>query len=460
MQKSRSLLNSTDAPVADTQAQQLAQFVSGLNLTQVPGPVVQQAKRVLLDWLGSALAGASRPPSLKAADLVRSMDGCGRATILATGEKSAAPWAAWANGVASCIVQLDDLHRSTGFHPAGPILPAALASAEAVPASGIRLLEGILAGYEVGIRATEAGFPHHNEVWMTMGTTGALGAAVAAGKILGLSRRELAHALGHAANLAAGLRGDLFAGDQLYLIAGQGAEAGVRSAIMAQTGFTSSVSMLENAKGFYPVLSGRYDLDLLTRGLGSTWKIMEMSFKLYPSCGHTHPGIETALRLARAGVKAAEVKSIKVRQYGRAVGNLKEVFPETVDQARFSIPFGVALALLYGRVDMEVFSEENLNNPEVRGLMEKVTLEHEPLFDRCYPEKWETLLQARLADGRFLEEKIEYTKGDLRNPLTDQEAEEKFLQLAQVRLGKDRARVIMDRVQTLEECASVDRLLD
>ena len=297
--------------------------------------------------------------------LVKRMGGNPEASVIASKLKVPALNAALANGCMGHMAEIDDYHRFSTLHPAAPIIPAALASAEAEQADGKRLLEAVVAGYEVAIRIGEAVNPSHYKFWHTTGTCGTFGAAMAAGKIFQLNAKQMLDALGNAGTQASGLWE--FASDAAmskHLHPAKAAFNGLLAALLAREGFTGATRILEGERGFCRAASESFDLKRLTAGLGRRFKICEVSFKPYASCRHTHPAIEAALTLkAKYGLTARDVVKVRVGTFSTALKIAGNPKPKTPFAAKFSIQYCVAAALVYGRVWLEEFSEQALRNP-------------------------------------------------------------------------------------------------
>ncbi|MCX5909376.1 MAG: MmgE/PrpD family protein, partial [Deltaproteobacteria bacterium] len=224
-------------------------------------------------------------------------------------QRTSSLMAALLNGFDAHIVEYDDTHRNSLYHPGAPTIPAALAAAQTVKASGMKLIEGLVAGYDVGIRLAESINPAHYTFWHTTGTVRCFAAAAAAGKIMGLSPEQLVWALGNAGTQAAGLW-EFQADGSLTkpLHPGKAAMAGVLAALLAKEGFTGPSTILEGKQGFLKATTSHFDLSRLAPKREDPPRILEVTFKNYPSCGHTHTPIDAALEL--------------YRQVGQAGGNI------------------------------------------------------------------------------------------------------------------------------------------
>ena len=186
------------------ETRKLAEVLSTTAYNDLPPAVIEDARRSVLDWLGSALAGSLEPPAQMTRCVVSQLGVSDEATVFPDGRASAAG-AALANGVASHILELDDVHKGSTLHPAAPIIPAALAVAEREHADGRAFLLAVTLGYEAALRIGEAVNPSHYRFFHPTGTAATFGAAVAAGSLLQLDAARLLDALGSAGTQAAGL---------------------------------------------------------------------------------------------------------------------------------------------------------------------------------------------------------------------------------------------------------------
>jgi 2-methylcitrate dehydratase PrpD len=440
---------------------QLADFVSRLSYDELPENLRQQIKRYLLDWLGSAYAGRTQRPPLMMLDVLRELGGKPESTIILDGSKTMCLLAALINGASSHVVEMDDLHRESVFHPGAAIMPAAFALAERESASGKELIVAITAGYEIGIRIAMAVGPSHYRYWHTTGTCGTFGAAAGAAKVLGLSATQLSWALGSAGTQAAGLWAFLVeSAMSKHLHPGKAAMDGLLAALLAQKGFTGAQSILESEKGFFRATSQDFDENKCIEDLGKHFVCERNSLKFHASCGHTHSAIDAVLKATQSKpMKPEDIERVEVHTYQAALDLLGDVEPRTPYLAKFSMPFCVATALRYGHVSLEDFSPARLEDPDLLTLMGRIIVDSDPEISRRYPRKWPARVEIFLRDGRHLTDASDYPKGDPENPLSDEEVIEKFKRLTSDQLSSPKAERIAERVMNLEEMDDVSRLL-
>ena len=443
--------------------EQLSNFLVAIKSTDLPPSVVEDAKYYTLDWLGSGIAGTVTEPGRMLLAHARVQAGQG-ATVIGLGEQRNADLAALTNGGLSHIVEMDDLHRASVVHPAAPIIPAALAVAEREGASGLDFLTAVVLGYEVAIRIGEAVGKTHYRIWHNTATCGVFGATAAAGWLLGLDAEQMVWALGNAGTMAAGLWEFIADGAMSkHLHAGRAASSGLLAADLAQRGFTGARRILEGEQAFFAATSSDARPDLVVAGLRSgmaDYKIAGVSIKPYPSCRHTHPAIDAALALRQQhALVPDEIAKVEVETYQAALDLIDNSNPTHPYVAKFSLQYCVACALARGRVRLDDFRSEALEDEAVRRLMAKMSVELSEELDSHYPQKWPARVRVALADGRQLIQLVKVPKGDPENPLTQAELEEKFRLLIAGTGYEEMAAVLIEGVNRLEQLEKVCQLL-
>jgi 2-methylcitrate dehydratase PrpD len=431
----------------------LATFAAQTTLDHLPPSALEDTHRTILDWLGSALAGSIEPQARMAQRLAQTLGRSEEATVFSAGRSSAAG-AALANGVASHILELDDIHKGSTVHGAAPIIPAALAVAEREGASGADFLLAVALGYEAALRIGEAVNPSHYRHWHPTGTVATFGAAVAAGKLLGLDASAMLHALGSAGTQAAGLwefNADGAMSKTLH--PGKAAMNGVFSADLARMGFSGASRILEGPRGFMAATSQNPDLSRITDRLGQIWKISENGYKIHACCGHTHTAIDAALEL-RPQLSPSQIQSIHLETYGPGWAIVSEMNPRTPYQGKFSLAYGVCAALCHGRVGLEQFPPEwfgpqGVVEPQIAALLPRVSVTVSPRLTSMYPGAWPARLQIELTDGRLLAAGGDFPRGNAENPVSTAALEDKFRGLVEPRLGSEQTRRALDWIHHL-----------
>ncbi|HVT39074.1 MAG TPA: MmgE/PrpD family protein [Gemmatimonadaceae bacterium] len=437
----------------------LAETLSATRYSDLPAAAVGDTKRAILDWLGSALAGALEPPARTVQQWVARLGISDEATVFADGRASAAG-AALANGVASHVLELDDVHKGSTLHGAAPVIPAALAVAEREHADGRSFLLAVTLGYEAALRIGEAVNPTHYRFWHPTGTVGTFGAAAAAGSLIGLNAAQMTDALGSAGTQAAGLwEFNADGAMSKHLHPGKAAFNGVLSADLARAGFTGASRILEGERGFFRAMSASHDASRITDGLGSKWKITENCYKLHACCGHTHSAIDVSLALRTQGNRSGpeafrQVTDIHIETYGPGFEIVREPDPRSPYQAKFSIAYCVVAALLDGEVGLAQFAPDRFGGHGVRdaaaaALLQRTRTTVADDLTAQYPAAWPARVSITFNDGTVLAGAAEYPRGNPENPVSTAELEEKFLGVVGARLGADVATRVLETVRSV-----------
>ncbi len=444
-------------PSPESLSTALAGFALDLSPDDLGRDGMERMKVFFLDWLGCVLAGADDPAVAMVRDLRRSLGGTPEADCLPDGSRSSCLHAALVNGVASHVVEMDDLHREAIIHCAAPTAPAVLAAAQRTHASGREMLTALAAAYEVFIRIALGAGPSHYRYWHTTATCGGFGAAAGAGRLLGLDRERLAWALGTAGTTAAGLWEFLATSAMSKLLhPGKAAMDGLMAALLAERGFTGAVRILEGDRGFFAAMSAEPRPDKVLAGLGSEFHWTRSSLKYHASCGHTHAAID-ALLAATGGrsLGPGEVAAVEVMVCRAALDLLGKVEPTTPYLAKFSLPFCLATALSVGRVGLDEFAADRLADPALAALMGRVAISADPGLSAAYPRAWGARATVRTVDGQVLRGAVDHPKGDPENPLTPHEVVRKFTDLAGRKLSAPAARTLAERCLDLDRCPDV-----
>jgi len=446
--------------VCKSYAERLAEFIVSLNLNAVPANVIEHAKLCILDWFGAVLAGANEKEAAMLIELFKDFTPK-EATIIGPGFKVPAQDAAYVNGAISHMIELDDIHREAIIHPGVPVIPAALALSEKLNASGSTLIEAVIAGYEVEIAIGKAVNPSHYRFWHTTGTCGTFGAAAAASKVLNLTLSETVNSLGIAGTHAAGLI-EVFGSSSKPLNPGRAARDGVMAALLAKIGFTGPKTILEGEKGFFKATSAESFYEKGFSGLGVTYEILRNSFKRHASCGHTHAAIDAMLDLrSRFNLKPQEIVELEVGTYKDALEIVgKNYEPKTPAEAKFSLPYCIAIAIIDGAAGLRQFTYENLSKNDVKDLIKRVRVYLDDEINMLYPQKLGARVKVTVRSGKTYEKVVESAKGSPENPLSKDELISKFIDLASLKVGFEKSKELANVIMKLEKLDSVSELLE
>jgi 2-methylcitrate dehydratase PrpD len=380
------------------------------------------------DTIGVMLAGASEPAA-RIAQAMAAEDGIGQCRVLGTSLHTSPELAALANGVAAHSLDYDDMCFVSLAHPSCALVPSILAVGELVHARAAALLDAYVIGFELECRLGNVMNPrhYHKRGWHCTSSIGTVGAAAAAARVLGLDAHATQHALGIAASSACGLKENI--GSMVKpLHAGLAARNGVMAARLAQRGFTASPHAIDGPQGYLAVMDSEHDsLDAAVADLGIRWEILDtgVTVKLYPSCAATHPPLDALFALKhRERITADKVQAIDVEVDSMTPRLLIHPDPATGLEAKFSMPFCAAAAIVYERIGIDSFDSDHIRNPTVQGLMKHVTLRANEEFDQGAP-----LARARvgvyLRDGRVVSQAVDGARG-YPGRLTDEELATKF----------------------------------
>ena len=457
-----------NAATTATSSQRLAAFAADLRFADLPTEVVDHMKVCLLDTLGCGLYGSTLPWTRIVLDTVSAVDGGGPCPVWGSTARLSSPHAALVNGTAVHAFELDDLHPRSIVHPGSVVAPAALAvSAMGGKVSGRDLLVALVAGYEVAARAgSTMGAAHLLAGWHPTGTHGTLGAAAAAGSVLGLSSTEMAHAIGTAGSQSSGLMASQFGAMVKRLNAGHAAQSGVYASMLAQRGFTGIADLFDSEYGGYlSTFSPTSDPTWTTAGLGSTWEVLNVGFKPYSTNGSCHASIDALLDLRRTeGVRAQDVESVRVRCSSATFHHVGwDYVPDSVTTAQMNLSYIVAVVLTDGDAFVDQFTPERIIDPALVELASRVHVSPDPDIDaRGDTARHCTHLELHLHDGRVLSQDREYARGSARSPLEVDDVVEKFRRLSAKAIDDDQAedlRRLVDRLEDVDDVRSLTDLL-
>lgn len=440
---------------------QLANFASALTFDQIPAHVSARAQWLFLDWYGSAIGGCTSRSAEVFKQFARDMGPESGPCQLFGSEQSTSPlFAALVNGAASHVLEQDDLHNASIFHPATVVFPPIFAVAQALPnISGKDFLTAAVVGYECGIRVGAFLGRSHYRVFHTTATAGTIASAMAVARLLNLDATQTSHALGSAGTQAGGLWEFLRdAADSKQLHTAKASADGLLAAYSAQHGLTAASQILEGQQGMAQGMLGEGDTAKLTHRLGRRWALTETSFKFHACCRHTHPAADALLQICTEhNLDCKDIEQIRVYVYQAAKDVLGAVdVPNTVHQAKFSMGFVLALIARYRSAGVTDFSEQALSDPVNAALRARVNMIVDPDIDQQYPEKWSARVEVELRSGKRLQAFVDTPKGDPENMLTKQQLETKVTGLMGYSgvLDSAQIKVIIDVVWALPEVES------
>lgn len=420
---------------------ELIEAVSGIGYDDLAEGDLAAVRTLLLDHLGVAANGSTTD---SAVCFRRTLERVGysapaTAPVIGAGRSAPAVQAAMANAVAGHSIEYDDVHNASSSHPGVVIFPAVMAAAALAGAGERELVRGAAVGYEVMCRAGRAADPpaHYGRHFHPTGTIGALGAAAAAGAVLGLGADGLVSAVGIAGSMASGSMQFLVDGAWTKrLHPALAARSGVEAALLAADGYRGTEDGIAGERGFLAAYSGGSRPDRLLEGWGD-WplEVAATSVKAHTCCRYNQGPIDTLLAIRSAhGLAGDEVDDVLIGVPSVAVDIVAEPVgakrrPRSVVDAQFSLHYGAAVALARGRAGLAEYRTEALDDKDVLELADRVRYEVDPEIDRVYPERWRAWARVAVGGDSFYAETDE-PKGDPGNPLTPVEIRAKFDSLA------------------------------
>jgi 2-methylcitrate dehydratase PrpD len=439
----------------------LARFAAGVRVDELAPTAIASARNVVLDTLGAIVAGSRLPENARLADLAAERSGLRTATLVGRAHKADPLLATLANGTAGVSLEVDEGNRWGGGHPAIHVLPAALAVAEEVGADGGRLIEALVAGYEVTSRLGGATRPRPN--LHSHGTWGTAGAAVAVARLSGHEADALRTIINLATSMSpANSWGPCFEGATIRnLYPGRAGLQGILAVHLLACGYTALADAPADVYG--TLLAEGFDPEVAVEGLGqddraSTFRIERNYFKFHACCLYNHPALDAVHALAQEnGLKAEAVERVAVTSIP-FVSRMADPDPSTMLAAKFSVPYAVAAALVQGTTDVSAFLDGARNDPRIRQLAARVTVRGDPSMSMRDSKGPTARVAITLRDGRVLTRDTTVVRGDAANPRGQEALVAKFMTLTADTLVPARAQEVVEMVGRLERVKDVREL--
>jgi 2-methylcitrate dehydratase PrpD len=441
----------------------IAKFVASVEAGAVPERCNFGARIGMLDCVGTMIAGADEEAVKLVAQIVPAYTGNDGAPEIPGGRNLSAADAALVNGVAAHVLDYDDVGMDG--HPSAALTPAILAEGWTLGSSGEEAVAAYVAGYEVWalLQELEPGALHERGFHPTA-IWGTLSAAAACARLNHLNADETTNAIAIAASLAAGTVAN-FGTMTKSLHAGRTAQSGVLAARLAKSGFTASHDVLEHKAGFMQSHShsGRPAVTRGDWGLGENWRLprMGINIKRYPMCYGTHRAIDAMLDLAEQhNLSPDAIEEIHVRMGDAQDIMLRNRAPTTALEAKFSMEFAMASALIARKVGLKELDDGFVRRSDIVETMRKVTRSTttERIADMP-PFAPDDRVSIRLKDGQEIRhEPVVRPKGHWQKPLTEAELREKFLDCTEGRLGRKQAEALFTKLNNLEDVTSLREL--
>ncbi|HUK12802.1 MAG TPA: MmgE/PrpD family protein [Thermoanaerobaculaceae bacterium] len=443
----------------------MARWAAGLSYGDIAPDAVREAKRFLLDSLGCALGGYLQHDVKLVLAVLDETAGAGPATVIGTGKRLDAVSASFANALMVRVMDYNDIYwKQDPSHPSD-LIPAALACCERRGGDGRELVVGIAIGHEFEQRLCEAAFPGIRERGWHHATLTAFAAPLVAGRCLHLTPEQIQHAIGISGSRHCTL-GAVTAGKLTMMkntVDPLATQSGVLAALLAEKGYTGPEHVIDGKEGLAHCFGPEWKLGVLTEGLGERWRITGCGMKAFPTEALTHAPISAVLEIVKAhDLKPAQVAEVHVRSLHRAADILADPSkydPRSKETADHSLPYVIAAAIADRAVTPVQFTPAKIMDPVIREQLHKVKVVADPEIEKLFPALQRVVVAITTSDGRRFEKQLDYPKGDPRNPLSDEEIEEKFAALAEGVIGPERQRRIRDAVWNLEKLGSVTELM-
>lgn len=424
-----------------------------------------RARHAMVDGFSSMVAGAGDKGAALLRVAVRPY-GQGSATVIGTHCTAPAVWAALVNGYTAHVVELDDnFHPGLG-HATSVIAPTIWALGEEIDASGSDIIDAYIVGTEVMARlGAGIGIEHTAKGWHGTQTIGSIAAAAACGRLLALDEGAMTNAISIASSMAGGCKGQ-FGTMTKSLQAGLAAKAGVLAARLAQSGIEGSHTIIEGEKGFGALFAGNntpdWNVGLAQEGAPLALEQWGLAAKQYPCCASSHRIVDCILALREQyGFTAEDVAEVDTLVgYGNKL-NLPYDQPQNEMEARFSMQYAVALALLFGRLRLSDFTVEAVRRPEVRALFPLTTMRAHPRgVDNTDPTKrLPHTVKIKLKDGRVLERSAQFAKGTTYIPFDDADRAAKFVNCCGDFFTADKLHIVKDMLDGFESISKISDLM-
>lgn len=431
-----------------TLLQEFGRFIEASYQSSFPPATIHAARRALLDWQGALIAGADTEAASRLRAAYAEEFGVGNASVAGSNQKTFARAAAFMNGTISHIAEFDDIFRDGAYHPACPTISAAFSHAESCNDTIENLLAAIIIGYEVSTRISKVIQPSHYRYFHTTGTAGVFGAAAACAHLLRLNASQACNALATAGTFASGLQ-QAFRSDSMTkpMHPGHAAEVGLNAALVAQAGMTGTPDLLEGDAGFGAALCENPRWNELFDGLGSSWNIEQITFKNHGCCGHNFPSIDAVAHLLdQYSIDPEQIKKIRIGGYQATYDVCRYVHPKTPFEAKFSLTYTVSARIILGRVREQAFLESVLANAKIYAMEDRVELSVDPECAAKFPVHRSAKVEIEMNDGSIYRHHQRTRHGDPDEPLSDQELEDKFLELTEPRIGLKDAQALSQKI--------------
>jgi len=459
-------VSSSQTPAKETITAKMSRWAAALDYKHLSQDAIYQAKRFLLDSVGCALGGYQQHDVKIALEVLDEIAGRGPATVIGTGKRIDPVSASLANALMIRCMDYNDIYwKQDPSHPSD-IFPAAMAACERAKTGGKELIVGFVLGHEFEMRFCEAAFPGVRERGWHHATLTAFVSPFVAGRGLHLSWEQIQHAVGISASRHCTL-GAVTAGKLTMMkntVDPMATQSGMLAALLAEKGYTGPEHVIDGKEGLTHVFGPEWKLNLLTDGLGDSWRITQCGMKFFPTEALTHAPISAVLDLVKTNdLHPENVAKIQIRSLARAADILSDPSkydPHTKETADHSLPYCIAAAVAERQVTPLQFTMGKIMDPTIRVQLNKVKVVADPEIEKVFPALQRVAVKITSTDGRVFEKTMDFPKGDPRNPLSDREIEEKFHALAEPIMTAEARKKLIDAIWSLEKQKSVTNLME
>jgi 2-methylcitrate dehydratase len=458
-------MSAKGAAAKETITAQMARWATALEFENLSDGAVYQAKRFLMDSLGCAFGGYQQPDVKIALEILDEIAGRGPSTVIGSGKRFDPVSASLANALMIRCMDYNDIYwKQDPSHPSD-IFPAAMAACERARTGGKELIVGLVLGHEFEMRFCEAAFPGIRERGWHHATLTAFVSPIVAGRMLRLSWQQIQHAIGISASRHCTM-GAVTAGKLTMMkntVDPMATQSGVLAVLLAEKGYTGPEHVIDGKEGLAHCYGPEWRLNILTDGLGESWRITQCGMKFFPTEALTHTPISAVLDIVKSNsLKPSDIAKVQIRSLARAADILSDPSkydPHTKETADHSLPYVVAAAIVDRQVTPAQFEMKRLMDPEIRAQLQKIEVVADPEVEKVFPALQRVIVNIMATDGSVFSKQLDFPKGDPRNPLSDAEIEEKFSALAEGVLSPPAQKRVIDAVWNLEKVGSVSKLM-
>ena len=448
-----------------TVSHQLSDFAVNLKYEDLPEEVIFQVKRFLLDSVGCAFGGWDTEDVQIQQEFHQKMGGSPEATVLVGGTKLPTNHAALMNSLLIRALDYNDIYwEEDPSHPSD-IIPAALSPAEALSKDGKAVITAIVLAYEFEQRMCEFAHPGIRErKWHHATLTGFV-SPIVAGKIFGLTTEQMVNAIGISGSRCCTL-GAVTAGKLTNMkntVDPLATQSGVIAAQLALKGYSGPEHVIDGKEGLVDTFGPEFELNILTDNLGKDWRILRCSMKAFAAEALTHSPITAVLKITRENqLKPQDIAEVHVKTVARAADILSDPSkykPTSKETADHSLPYCLAAAIVDGMVTPAQFTDSKLQDPQIWDILPKIKVSAHPEFEKLFPRLKATEVTVISNSGKAHTLRVDYPKGDYRDPMSEEELLYKFDSMVLPKVSQQRRDQIVELIMNLEKVKNMKEFM-